>query len=313
MEGGFFVMLLKFAIQDFLEDRRFKNLSPTTVKGYELFFKTFENYCSKKEIIDLDEITANTIKGFLLYLKNDKNNNPTSLNTKLKNLKSFFNYLVQEEILTEKRNPTLKLSYVKETIKIETFTDEQIKQILNYFKRLKNRDRTFYSVRDYTICIFLLGTGVRLGELINLRWKDINFESSIVTVIGKKRDYSSIPMSERLRKEMREYRIFCDRYFEELPEYVFTDNQGQQLTDNAIKNMFKRLKGIMNFKDVRLSCHTFRHTFAQRCLMAGMDVFTLQKLLRHKKLEMTERYLALWGTALSEQNEKYNPLNGLNL
>lgn len=306
-------MLLKFAIQDFLEDRRFKNLSPATVKGYELFFKMFENYCSEKEIIDLDEITANTIKSFLLYLKNDKNNNPTSLNTKLKNLKTFFNYLVEEEILTEKRNPTLKLSYVKETIKIEIFTDEQIKQILNYFKRLKNRDRTYYSVRDYTICIVLLGTGVRLGELINLRWKDINFESSIVTVIGKKRDYSSVPMSEKLRKELREYKIFCERYFKEIPEYVFTDNQGGQLTDNAIKNMFKRLKGIMNFKDVRLSCHTFRHTFAHRCLMAGMDVFTLQKLLRHQKLEMTQRYLALWGTALAEQNEKFNPLNGLNL
>lgn len=306
-------MLLKFAVQDFLEDRRFKNLSPSTVNGYELFFQMFENYCLEKEIIDIDEITANTIKGFLLYLKNDKKNNPTSINTKLKNLKTFFNYLEQEEIIAEKKNPTSKLTYVKETIKIETFTDEQIKQMLNYFKRFKSRNKTYYSVRDYTIIIFLLGTGVRLGELVNLRWKDINFDASIVTVIGKIREYSSIPMSEKLRKEMREYQIFCERYFKELPEYVFIDNQGVKLTDNAIKNMFKRLKHIMNFKDVRLSCHTFRHTFAQRCLMAGMDVFTLQKLLRHKKLEMTERYLSLWGTALSEQNEKYNPLNGLNI
>ncbi|MCM3622933.1 site-specific integrase [Brevibacillus borstelensis] len=75
--------------------------------------------------------------------------------------------------------------------------------------------------------------------------------------------------------------------------------------------MFKKLKKVFDFKDVRLSCHTFRHTFAHRMCMNGCDVFSLQRMLRHTEIEMTSRYISMWGTALKEQNDKYNPLNHL--
>jgi len=306
-------LLLKFAIKDFMDDREFKNLSKATLSQYDLTLKKFEEYCTRNEIVDVEDITTQTIKSYLLEVKTQRNNNPTTINTKLKNLKAFFNYLQHEEIITEKRNPTRKLNFIKEEIKIEVFTDAQIKQMLNYYRRLKYKQQSFFAYRDYTIIVTLLGTGIRLGELINLRWKDISFNDYTIMVYGKKREYSSIPMSDKLKKELREYRIYCEKTFQELPEYVFVDKIGKQLRDNAVKCVFKRLKEIMNFKDVRLSAHTFRHTFAHRALTAGMDVFTLQKMLRHKKITMTEKYLAIWGTALREQNEKYNPLNGLDI
>ncbi|SFT05389.1 Phage integrase family protein [Marininema halotolerans] len=80
-----------------------------------------------------------------------------------------------------------------------------------------------------------------------------------------------------------------------------------------MKGIFKRLKTTLNFTDVCLSAHTFRHTFAHRFLMSGGDVFTLQKLLRHSQLKMTEKYLVLWGNALKENNDKFNPLNSIGI
>ncbi|MBA9088042.1 site-specific recombinase XerD [Fontibacillus solani] len=77
--------------------------------------------------------------------------------------------------------------------------------------------------------------------------------------------------------------------------------------------MFKKLKHIMNFKDVRLSCHTFRITFAVKCIQNGIDAFTLMRLLRHTDIAMTNRYVRMFGTALKSQNDKFNPLNEINL
>jgi integrase/recombinase XerD len=303
-------MLLKFSIKDFIEDREFNNLSPKTISSYNATLQEFQNYVSEK-VVDVADVTPSHIKSYLLYCKKDRGNNPTSINHKLHNLKIFFNYLEDIEVINSKNNPTKKIPYVKEDIKIETFTDYQIKQMLDYYRRLKHRDKGFYAYRDYSMIIFLLGTGCRLGELINLRWKDIDFLNYSITFYGKKREYSSIPMTEKLKKEMCEYKVFCEQTFDKLSDYVFTNQYNKQLTDNAVKCIFKRLKGIMNFKDVRLSCHTFRHTFAVNMIKNNCDIFTLQKMLRHSDLSMSKRYINLFGTALKEQNDKYNPLNGI--
>ncbi len=304
-------LLFKFAIQDYKDEKEFLNLSPKTVESYMITLKEFHMFCVEKEILDVSEVTANTIKKYLTYCKNERGNNPVTINTKLKNLKAFFNYLLKEEHI--KLNPCSKVENVITETKIEVFSDNHIKQMLNYYKRLKQRDKVFYAYRDHTIIIILLGTGIRLGEMCNLKWNDINFEAYQMTIWGKNRTQASVPLTTRVIQELLEYRMFCERNFNGLGEYVFVNIFNKKLTENAVQNVFKRLSEIMNFKDVRLSAHTFRHSFAHRCLMNGMDVFTLQKMLRHKKLTMTERYLAIWGTALREQNDKFNPLNSLDI
>lgn len=307
-------MLLKFAVQDFKEDREYKNLSNKTVGSYLLTLKEFQTYCAEHEVINVEDVTGQLVKSYLIYCQKERGNNPTTRNSKLHTLKIFFNYLEDIDVLNAKDNPIKKLMYVKEDINIEAFSDEHIRQMLNYYRRIKQRERSYVAYRDYTIIVTLLGTGVRLGELINLKWNDIDFVSGTVTVYGKKREKSSIPLTEKLVKELAEYHLYCKQCFREVSEYVFvSDRKNGQLSVDAVKSIFQRLQKVMNFKDVRLSCHTFRHTFAHRMLMNGCDVFTLQKMLRHNQIAMTQRYLSIWGTALREQNDKFNPLNNLEI
>lgn len=306
-------MLLKFAIQDFIEEKKFMNLSPNTINSYSATLKDFQKFCSEKEIIDIEEVREATVKSFLLYCQEVRGNNVVSRNTKLHHLKIFFNYLQSVEIITEKKNPVKRMKLAKEDIKIEAFTDEQIKQMLGYFRRLKYRDKSFYAYRDHTIIVFLLSTGARVGELVNVRWKDVDLINHSMTLFGKARKQQSIPITDKLVKELCEYKLFAEKELGKKSEYVFTSREGKPMTDNSVKLIFKRLKEVMNFNDVRLSAHTFRHTFAHRCLMNGMDIFTLQKLLRHNDLRMCERYLSIWGTALREQNDRFNPLNKIEI
>lgn len=305
-------LLLKFAIQDFIEDRKFKNLSPVSINGYQRDLQEFYNWITQQGILNIQDITPHHIKSYFMHLKNEKNNNPVTLNHKLTNLRAFFNYMVQEKILKE---TPVKIEKQKTDVKIEAFTDEQVYQMLRYFRKLKQREKTFYAYRNYLIILTFLGTGIRLSEIVNLKWRDIDLINDKITVYGKSRKQRTIPLQERLREEFKEYYAFCKKNNINFTDddYVFTDIRKKQLSKNAIHLVFRRLKKVMGWKNVKLAPHTFRHTFAKNWILSGGDVFSLQRVLGHQSIEMTNRYVSLFGSALKEQNDKYNPLNRLDL
>lgn len=264
-------------MKDFKAEIKFANLSPRTIQSYMATMHEFQIFCSERELIDTRDIREATVKSYLMYCQKTRGNNVVTRNTKLHQLKIFFNYLQHEEIITEKENPIRKMKLAKEEVKIEVFQDEHIKQMLRYYRRLKARNKSFYAYRDHTIIVFLLGTGSRLGELINIRWNELDLVKQTVTLFVKACKQQTVPLTDKLVKELCEYKVYVERELGKTPEYVFTTRKGNQLTPNGIKLVFNRLKQGMNFSDVRLSAHTFAH----RCLMAGMDVFTLQRMLRN--------------------------------
>nr|WP_154895868.1 tyrosine-type recombinase/integrase [Paenibacillus xylanexedens] len=252
--------MLKFAVKDFMEDRELKNISTYTVDRYTRTLSEFHDFCLKDELINVEQVTNTTIKKYLLHCKNEKGNNATTKNSKLRVLKSFFNYLLESEYIDENLNPARKVNYAREEIKIEVFNDYHIKQMLSYYRKMKDRSKSFYSVRDYTLILFLLSTGCRLGEVSNLRWVDVDLHNQVATVFGKKRELSSIPLVDKIIKELSEFKLYCEKHFKEHVEFVFPNHENSKLTPNAIKCIFKRLQKVMAFRDVRLSAHTFRHT-----------------------------------------------------
>jgi len=127
-------VLISHCIKEFIDDRRYRNLSTKTIQGYQIVLDLFRDYCAKHEIVDINDVTNATVKGFLLHLQNERNNNPTSRNSKLRTIKTFFNFLVESEIINDKQNPTRKINFAREEIDIKPFTDEQIKKMLGYLR-----------------------------------------------------------------------------------------------------------------------------------------------------------------------------------
>lgn len=302
-------MLLKFAYQDFIDDRKFMNVSESHINNYHnILYKFIKYLTDERQVLNVEDITQQHVKQYLI--EGQKNGNkPGTINTKLVKIRTFLNYCVESDYI--KTNPANKVKTLRDDVRINVFTDEQIQQMLGFYRRLRTRDKQLYAYRDYMLIVTLLGTGIRRREIIGLKWDDIDFINHSMFVFGKNRTRESVPITEKLSKELLAYRHFCEQYFTNLGEYVFVTVRNKQMSPNAIAQVFKHLGQKMNFKDIRVSCHTFRHTFCHRLALSGMSAFAIQKLMRHKNISVTMKYVAMWGNELREQNDKYNPLNNL--
>lgn len=303
-------MLLKFGYQDFLDDRKFKNTTKTNIKNYEMILAKFIDYCIENQVVNVEDISYSHVRQYLLKCQ-EKGDIASTINSKLMRIRAFLNYMVECEVI--KNNPAKKVKMQKDDVKIDVFTDEQIRQMLNFYRRIKQREKTYVAYRDYMVIVAILGTGIRRGEIINLQWSDVDFVNKSISVFGKTRRKETIPITDKLAKELAGYQIFCKQYWGNMSDYVFVKRDNKQLTENALMLMFQYLQKKMNFKDVRVSAHTFRHTFCHRLAMSGMSAFAIQKLMRHQNITVTMKYVAMWGNELREQNDKFNPLNNLDV
>ncbi|WP_110928776.1 tyrosine-type recombinase/integrase [Bacillus massiliglaciei] len=307
-------MIIKIAVNDFLEERKHANLSPYTIKTYKRILIRFVDYCINIEgIADISRVNRDIIKRYLNYLRSSKNNGPRTINSKLRILKVFFNYAVAEDMYEAEGNIFKNIRYAKIDDRISTFSDKHLQQILKYFDK-ESRNKPFHAYRNKILTLTMLSAGLRRGELSNLRWEDVDFQNRLICVFGKKRKVLSIPIANKLSDELVAYYVYLKEFFDGEPgPYVFCSTSKEQITADTIGSVFKRLSKKMNFDDVRLSAHTFRHTFASRAIKKGMDTITLQRMLRHESTQMTERYVNMWGSDLREKNEKYNPLNDIEI
>lgn len=131
------------------------------------------------------------------------------------------------------------------------------------------------------IIITALNTGMRLGEILGLKWKDINFNQGIITVEKTKNDESrKIQVNDLLIETLRDLRKISNS------EYVFCDKEGRPYT--TVKTAFKTALEKAGIKDCVF--HTLRHTFASNLVMRGVDIVTVKELLGHKTIDMTMRY-----------------------
>jgi integrase/recombinase XerC/integrase/recombinase XerD len=224
----------------------------------------------------------------------------------VRTLRAFFSWLVRESIL--ETNIAKDLKPPKQVKKVvSTLSDEEIVTVLNTLN-LHNH----YQARNKTIFILLLDTGLRIGELINLKMDDIHMSEGSLKVIGKGKKERMVPMGASVQRELQRYFF---RYRPK-PAYtsinnVFLSVHGKPLTENSIKLMFIRLARVSGV--ARLHAHLCRHTFATRFLMNGGDVFTLQQILGHSTLEMVRNYVSLASSHVAIQHQRYSPMDRINL
>lgn len=254
------------------------------------FYET-ENSCSS--------VTEKTIIEYALYLR-QKDINEYTVGTYLRNIRVFFYYCMKLGYM-ERFDITIKKTYPE--LK-DVYSDIEI-QILLKKPNVKKCD--FSEYRTWVITNFLLGTGVRLKTLQEMKIKDINFDSKQIMLRHVKNNTPyCIPLSDSLSAILKEYLRYRKGEIEDL---LFCTIDGKQLKKTSVQSSIKRYnlrRGI-----IKSSVHLYRHTFVKHWLLSEGNIYELQKILGHKTLNMVITYANYYGIDLNKNFQKHDLLTSV--
>lgn len=261
-----------------------KRYSAYTVKSYQNDLWQFFYFVSTE--FDLKDITLINHKHIRLWIVSLMNINITarSINRKITTLKSYYKYLLRENIVAI--NPMVKIVSPKMSKSLPVFVEK--KQVNNLLDDYSFGD-SFLGVRNKLIIEMFYCTGMRLSELINLKVSNIDTDSMQIKVLGKRNKERIIPFSILLKNAINKY---IDKINEEgliLNEYLFITEKGKKIYEKLayrVVNSYLNLVTTINKK----SPHTLRHTFATHMLNEGADLNAIKELLGHANLSATQVY-----------------------
>lgn len=301
---GFIFVDFDEAVDSFIAFCDVKNLSEDTLRYYRNELVGF-----KKVLVELDidtapsKITASDINQFKAFELKVANMKAVSINSRLRAVRAFFNWLHREQHIAH--NPVANLSLLRSKRRnIPTFSESQLSKILQ-----QPDMRTFIGVRDYTIMLTFIDTGIRANELTHVLVSDIYFSESRVFVRAPKADRCrNVPISPTLKRQLHKYLVIRGALE---TDALFATIDGGPLSKHTIQLMIHKYCKEANIKGVRCSPHTFRHTFAKLSVLNGANVFELQQILGHATLEMTKVYVDLFSTDVIKGHRLFSPLEHL--
>ncbi|MGP4073980.1 tyrosine-type recombinase/integrase [Piscibacillus sp. B03] len=287
----------------FMRDCRIRNLSEHTSKYYRNELTKFQKRLERNQISTSPvKLNEETIKDVIILGMMKEGKRETTINANLRAIRSFFNFLEREGFITQNPVKNVKLVRQKRTI-IETFSREQIHSLL------RQPDRTtFTGIRDYTIMMLLLETGVRVRELCDIQTNDINFQDGLIRIDGKGNKERFVPIQNRMKKQLANY-LQIRGSLDTKTLFVNIDNEPLQI--RAVQTAISKYGRQAGIQNVRCSPHTFRHTFAKMSVQNGADVFSLQSVLGHTSMDMVRNYVNMFSNEVRDNHSKFSPIEKL--
>ena len=273
------------------------HLSPRTIEFNRPKARLFATWLAEHGVETLDGVTASHTRRFLDEIQTT----PSARTGKLlasqtvhgffEVVRSFLYWCVREGLVEDRFTHRLTPPRVEQTV-IQTFAPSEIALLFE----AANGDRTpTIQARDKALLAVLLDTGIRASELCRLTLDHVYFTPSDawLLVTGKGNKQREVSLGREARVLLHRY-IAQHRKVPDSEQHVFLSRMGEPLAVYKLDDILYRLRdraGRERFRGIRVSAHTFRHTFAVRFLEAGGDVYTLSRLLGHNHIVTTQIYL----------------------
>lgn len=289
---------------------RSKDLSPKTIQTYHQELRQFHRWFVGRYGEDAN-ITARRIREYMTS-RLDRGNTPGTVRGSITALRAFFGFLVVDEIINPSENPMRLIEAPRmRQAQIRPLTPKQVCRLLSSFDK-----DNLLQYRNYVICLLILDTGLRIGEVVRLQMGDINFKDGSVSVDGKGRKYRKAYMGQKMASILLDYTDNCRHWFANGLDTLFPPaswSPNAKMRPHTLSEIIRKKMDEAGIPRMNSSGHRLRHTFAANFVRAGGNVFALQRLLGHSKLDMTCRYVMLAEDDLREAHRKSSPVDRMAL
>jgi integrase/recombinase XerC len=300
-------------IEQFLEHLRYeRNVSAHTLRNYAVDLEQFldflapvERATGKRNAPEVSQIDHLTIREWMASLHSEQKKK-SSIARKLAALRTFFQFLVREEVL--ELNPAKLVS----TPRLEKKLPQHL-SVEEAIRFIETPDlETDLGKRDRAMLELMYATGVRVAELTTLNVADLDLQNQLARVTGKRRKQRIVPFGEPACEAIRNYLGVREKFLFNAPiskredEALFLNYQGTRITTRSVGRMVEKYiricAGIHN-----ISPHALRHSFATHLLDSGADLRDIQELLGHARLSTTQVYTHVSMEKLIEVYDKAHP------
>lgn len=273
-------------IESFLHYITFeKRFSSHTVKSYRNDLLQFNSFLSENfPQLQIEQAKNSCVRAWVIHLM-EFELNTRSVNRKLASLRSFYKFLKKKGICEDDQLQTFSALKVRKNLPVFV-QEEHLGTLLNNFPF----DDSFEGIRDKLILELLYATGIRLSELLNLKFSDIDLYERNISVLGKRKKERIIPFPKSIGLIIENYqrakiKLFPDNRHDNL----IVTNKGEPGYPMFIYRIVKKYLDLIPAVEKK-SPHVLRHSFATHLLDKGADLNAIKELLGHSSLAATQVY-----------------------
>jgi integrase/recombinase XerC/integrase/recombinase XerD len=295
-------------INSFLQSLKVsKNLDDKSIRAYTSDLDQFKEWLlsSGSESID-----SSTIEKYVAALQKEKRLKDTSIKRKYACLKSFFHHSYNEAAIFKR----VKFKMEKRLPKVLSI-DDIVKILRTMKKELNNCSSDFYRtvcIRDNAIIELLFCTGIRIGELVNIKIDDLDMGAHSILIHGKGRKQRVVFVSSGQVREKIDSWLLVRERLNPVTDHLFINKYGKKVTIYSVENIFSKYRDLAKINK-KSTPHFLRHTFATCLLENGADIREVQELLGHSNISTTQLYTEVSVARKKTIMNKFNARNQFNI
>lgn len=281
-----------------------KKTSPNTVEAYKRDLISFDEFLKIRGKNQMIEATNTDVVAFVMDM-NNKEKSKATISRKLSSIRSFYSYMLKKGIVDT--NPADEIKSPKiERKSLDYLTIEEVDSLL------ASPDDSVKGLRDRAMLEVLYATGIRVTEIIELKYKDVNLRMGFVTCNGNHGKARIVPMGSMARKALDRYLINSrDLLMKEQdgddPEgALFVNYMGEPFTRQGFWKVLKQY-GKKAGLEHKITPQILRNSFAVHMVQNGADIKSLQELLGHEDIAATQIYLSVTKNRIKDVYDKTHP------